>query len=216
MNGNMPDDTAVLPTAKNARRYSALLFAGIAAITLSSLIALISVKPNFYIASKGQTNESLVPTVPILIADCHFAFIGCHNDQLLLDPLNTDLDTKKQLHRLGQAYNINPQVLITLDHLNGYQEISLDRLEKIAQTISMLRSQAPDTLPQVFNHPQFGSFALKDVNQSSLIILTYLSQTKRNKPAFAAAIATPEPTTKPTGFIQTFTTLFGYDPTIAQ
>lgn len=202
----------IKPTIKNRRRYAALLYAGVTAISIATMLALVGLKPRVQLSLKSRDDKAILPEVTNLIAACQFPYHGCNQPEAFVKKLPYSEEVKNELNAISQQHNLNPQLLVATYLIKNQathpNDIALDtkKLKAVAQQLRWRRDQTTHTQP-VLQHPLYGSYKLNDFTQESYALIEHLAVTSHNEAAFKQAIEPPKDDGKVIGFIETYNAL---------
>lgn len=206
-------DLTVIPSRKNVRRHQAMLIAAVTAVSLAGIAALVSLKPVAYIGSQADLAEPAIIEIENFIEPCDLHYEGCHDPVAFVEALSLEADVKESLLHTAQQYNLNPQILLTLEYLqrdispsmtSELTEASL--VQTAEQLVTALKN--PGSPPRVFNHPTYGPYKLSAFSESSFALLNYLAVNVDDKAHFESVVQSPNDSDPNiVGFVEMFSSL---------
>lgn len=186
-----PEGYPVLPSQNNFQRYSALMYAGVAAISLAAMIALIGLKPMAYLVLKGRDPLAPVPEISSLVTDCYISYDACYDFPQFQEKQTPEYEA--QLNQIAKENDLNPILLTALSQSTSKDSIpSLEIMNQVATTFKMNRqNHQGDTIPTVIS-TDFGNYKLNKVNQITYVSILTLQSLLRTREAFSATVV-PSP-----------------------
>jgi len=210
-----------LPPKRRFRRPSFLHFAALTSISLAAMALMVGLNPQMNLISRGNDAASSLRRSDNLIADCRLPYRGCHDANTLLDTLPLDTHTKNALNLIGLNYDINPQVLVTLDVVlsdtpDNYSLQSLDQT-KLTEYARLLHQLVKDSnlhpIPVIMEHDVYGPTHLVDYGVGSYAIIQFISLKSPDVFIFNESLKYPiSQDNSNHGFVEIFLSLFHTDP----
>lgn len=180
-------------TPSNFRRTSATLFAGVTAIGLGAMLALLRLKPTLYLSLKARFNEPVVVKVTKMLPACEYNLSCSLTFKSYSLPYSTQTITLLQANQKNSSFN--PAVILALYYaLSEELYPKQPNLENLSQIINTITSNQTDFIPRVFHSPTFGYFELNQFSSQDYAVFLTLINLATNKAILLDALTPPIPT----------------------